>query len=149
MLHHIGIGPYGLVGVLRQQLGIVAVLSQVVGIGISLRGSIDPHIVRTCLPRGTVTLGTANIREELLTTLHIRVVEVTRSRHSQAAMPHHKLIVLLVAHLVLTVVRCTIKQVLVEGLLLTNVITRENLVDTGLDALVSTIGIVRIQRTEG
>ena len=46
MLYHIGIGPYGLVGIFRQHLA--GILADALGVG--LRGSIHPHIVLASLP---------------------------------------------------------------------------------------------------
>ena len=60
----------------------------------------------------------ANLIEKFLATLHIGVVQITRSRYRQATMPHHELIVLLVAHLILAIIRCALEEILIESGLL-------------------------------
>ena len=92
--------------------------------------------------------GTTNLREQILTTLYVGIVQITGSRHSQSAMPYHKLIVLLVAHLFLAIIRRTVKQVLVESLFLGNRRATQNLVHTGSNTLVGTVGIVGVQNAE-
>ena len=114
MLHHVGIWPDGLVGELGQHLR--GVFADALGIG--LGAGVDPHVVLTGFPRRTMALGAANLREQLLAALYVGVAEVAGSRDGQSAMPHHELVVLTVAHLVLAVVGSTLEKIGVEGLLL-------------------------------
>ena len=145
VLNQVGVRPDGLVGVLRQHAaGAFAYL-----LGVCLRAGIHPHIVRTCSPRRTVTLCTTNLAEQLLATLDLRLVQITGSRHGQAAVPHHKLIVLLVAHLLNAIIGRTIQQILLEGLLIGDRRGVEHLVNTIGNALVGAVGIVWIQNAGG
>ena len=93
-----------------------------------------------------MTLGTANLGEQLLAALHLAIVQVAGGRNCQATVPHHELIVLLVAHLLLAVVRLAVEQVLLEGILLVDVLCAEHLVDAVGDASVCAVGIVGVQQ---
>ena len=106
VLHHVGVGPDGLVGIFGQHAG--SVFADAGGIGLD-RG-IYPHVVAASSPRRTVALCTANLREQLLAALYLGIVQVTGGRNCQATVPHHELIVLLVAHLLLAVVRLAVEQ---------------------------------------
>ena len=93
--------------------------------------------------------GTANLREQILTALYGFIVQITGSRHSQSAVPHHKLIVLLVGHLLYTIVRRAVEQIFLEGFRIGDGWGVEHLVDTVGNAFVSTIGIIWIKYAEG
>ena len=56
-------------------------------------------MILACLPRGTVTIGTANLREEFLAFLEVLSGGVTGSRNSQSTMPDHEILVLCISHL--------------------------------------------------
>ena len=143
MLYQIGVWPDGLVGILRQH----AVGALAYRLGIGLGAGINPHIIATSGPRWAVAVGTANLAEQLLAALHISIIKITCCRHSQTAVPHHKLVVLLVAHLLYPIIGCTIKQILLEGVFISHRWGVEHLVDTVGDALIGSVGIVWIQNT--
>ena len=141
VLNHIRIGPDGLVRIAWQHLR--GILADALCVG--LRRGVYPHIVGTRLPRRTMTLCTAYLVEQLLAALHLRFVQVTGGRNGQSAVPYHELIVLLVAHLVLSMIGSPLEQVLVEGFLLANRRTAQNLVHTLLDTCIGAVGIVGMQ----
>ena len=145
VLNQISVWPDGLVGILGQHLA--GILANLLGIG--LGAGINPHIDATSGPRWAVAIGATNLAEQLFSALYIGIVQITGSRHSQSAVPHHKLVVLLVAHLVYPILGRAIKQILLEGILVGHRWGVEHLVNTVSDTLVGTIGIVRIQDAGG
>ena len=145
VLYHVGIGPDGLVGILRQQLGVVAVLGQAVGVGVCLGGSIHPHVVGTCRPRRAVALCTAYLCEQRLAALHVGIIQIAGGRNGQTAVPHHELVVLLVRHLLFALVVFVVQQILLERALEAHIGCVQYLIDTSLDAFVRAVGIVRMQ----
>ena len=92
-----------------------------------------------------MALSTAHLREELLAALNIAVAQVAGSRNGQRTVPHHELVVLLVAHLLLAAIVGIVQKILLEGVLIGYAGRIEHLVDTLADALVGTIGIVGMQ----
>ena len=142
MLNHIRIGPDGLVRIFGQHAGGVFANAGSVGLD---RG-IHPHIVLTRSPRRTVALSTTYLVEQLLAALHLGIVQIAGSGNSQATVPYHELVVLLVAHLLLAVIGLAVEQVLLEGLLLADVLCAEHLVDAVGDASVCAVGIVGVQQ---
>ena len=145
MLNHVCIGPNGLVGELRQKLGVIAILCQSVSIGVCLDACIYPHVVVSCLPRRTVTLGATNLSEECLSTLYILIAQVTSCGNGQSTVPNHKLVILLVAHLLFAIIRCSLEKILVKGFLLGYRRTAQYLVDTIGNALVGAISVIRME----
>ena len=107
VLYHVGIRPDDLIRIAGQHTLIVLTHAA----GISLDRGIHPWSVLASGPRRTVTACTANLIEQLLATLYVAAVQVAGSRHGQSAVPDHKLIVLLVAHLRLAVVPLVVELV--------------------------------------
>ncbi len=86
VLYEVGVGP----NLLVREAGHIAVLEET-------RGVLQFVLARG--PRRTVALGATDLREEFLALLDFGIVQVTRSRYCQTAVPNHQLLELLVGHL--------------------------------------------------
>ena len=114
MLHHIGVGPYLLLGIAWQH----TLCFLAVGSGILLDAVVHPVVVITSGPRRFMARGTAHLHKQLLAPFHLCTVQIACSRHSQSSVPHHEVVVILSAHLFLSIIGSTLQEVLFKGLLI-------------------------------
>ena len=91
---------------------------------------------------------TAHLIEELLTTLHFGIVQITCLGHTETTVPNAEGIVVFIRHLFATVPRCGINDILlIVGAHLRSVsVQTEELVDKCLDTVCRTIAIVGMKQ---
>ena len=85
VLNHIRIRPNRLMCITRQST-------------LTTRDSIGIIVVFTRFPRRTVAGGTSHFVEQYFAALHLRIVEITRTRHGETTMPYHKVVIVFVGH---------------------------------------------------
>ena len=95
-----------------------------------------------------MALGTSYLSKQGLATLYVLVVQVTGGRNGKTTVPYHELVVLFVGHLLLTAIVLVVEQVLLKSTLIGDAGCVEHLIDTCLDALVGTVGIIGVQDTQ-
>ena len=96
-----------------------------------------------------MTVSTSNLLEQLLTTLHIGIIKITRGRYGQSTVPNHKLVILFVAHLLYPIIWRTVEQIFLEGVLICHRWSVKHLKNAVGYTLFGTIGIVWIKNTGG
>ena len=92
-----------------------------------------------------MTACTAYFHEDFLAALYDRVVETTCSRDSQATVPDHEVVVVLVAHLVLSSKRSIVNEMLLVSIGITLRVEAEQHIYILTDILVRSVAIVRVQ----
>ena len=84
---YIGVRPNFLIWISRQTR--IGIGEQAIGVG---------ETVVAGSPRRAVAVGAANLGEQLLTALHIRLIEIAGSRNGKSTVPYHEVDVVLIAH---------------------------------------------------